>query len=857
MGLILRSSSLANPGDSVTVKGSTLDWVEGDGNFVYLLNKINSGGGGSPAGSDTQIQYNNAGAFGADSGLTFNQTTNTFTATNDWEVYRSEIEFSDGGVLDDLSASSATSFTGTPPTIFYVTAFGNIQIVNYTNLVGGNFDQGDIITGSISGAQGTVAYDDGSGQLYVSITNSIQFATGDVIDNGNGVTADYDTSTTSDDIFFWFSSNGGTGGPTVITGSSQALNDGISITFGSTTGHGAGDSWYWSYKTLKNTLLTNRIVGTGELSGAINGQYFKSGSGSSIIQSMSGFFQKENDDRIFPLSYYEDLTGSNSNKERAYYGLNPKNDPADPLTFTVYTRKGIGGFGSNDVSQFSVSSSNGIRMESDKIVYIDSPLFNATEQLFSWTGNTNSTGITIDDSNSLITANGLKNTIPGHTTTPVFTGSGLDNILVNGSGYSGTGTTNYVVSIDGINKDYVSFPTSSISGSGFQVGETITSTSGGSATIDAVNVNSSGSYEILILSSITGTFLQFDTITGGTSGTTATIDSDLGQQDTYTWTDGTTTVSNVICKTPGSILISNNVLVNFYTGTGHTLSDSWTFDGVPGTTNYGGMLYLNGLSKKISLGDVDGITGSNRAFLTLDSSNGTSGIISKIFRLRTTSGNTFLDADSANGSYIFGANGFGNNNLLNIDDNKQNITAQTSGNFILQNPATTVFMRIDTVNETAKFGGQSWRSGLYADNSAGTTTIGDWNADYNETRIIVNDLEKTNTLVGGFVTPVIQGVDYGDTVTAGNGVASIMIGSAGTGTTTINLDGTYAVGQELQIFDRGYGAGSNNIVVDAQTGNVIIQKGTSPAQTYTIATNGESIVIKKVSSTEWMIIAKN
>jgi len=25
------------------VKGSTLDWVEGDGNFVYLLNKINSG----------------------------------------------------------------------------------------------------------------------------------------------------------------------------------------------------------------------------------------------------------------------------------------------------------------------------------------------------------------------------------------------------------------------------------------------------------------------------------------------------------------------------------------------------------------------------------------------------------------------------------------------------------------------------------------------------------------------------------------------------------------------------------------------------------------------------------------------
>ena len=364
------------------------------------------GGGGTPAGSDTQIQYNNAGAFGADSGLTFNQTTNTFTATNDWEIFRSEINFSSNGGSDDLSASSAASFTGTPPTVFYVLAFGNIQIVNYTNLVGGNF--GDIITGSISGAQGSVAYDDGSGQLYVSITNSIQFASGDVIDNGNGVTADYDTSTTSNDVFFWFSSNGGSGGPTVITGSSQTLNDGIDITFGSTTGHGAGDSWEWSYKTLKNTLLTNRIVGTGILSGAINGQYFKSGSGSSIIQSMNGFFQNGVDDRIFPLSYYEDLTGSNSDKERAYYGLSPfKNDPSEPLEFSVYTRKGIG-LGPSDISTFSVSSLNGIRMESYKIVYIDSPLFQVAEQIFSWTGNTNSTGITIDDVNEQITINNIK-----------------------------------------------------------------------------------------------------------------------------------------------------------------------------------------------------------------------------------------------------------------------------------------------------------------------------------------------------------------------------------------------------------------------------------------------------------------
>lgn len=37
------------------------------------------GGAGTPGGSDTQVQFNDAGAFGGDSGLTFNKTTNALT----------------------------------------------------------------------------------------------------------------------------------------------------------------------------------------------------------------------------------------------------------------------------------------------------------------------------------------------------------------------------------------------------------------------------------------------------------------------------------------------------------------------------------------------------------------------------------------------------------------------------------------------------------------------------------------------------------------------------------------------------------------------------------------------------------
>ncbi len=44
---------------------------------------INStGGGGTPGGSDTQVQFNDGGSFGGDAGFTYNKTTNTATVEN-------------------------------------------------------------------------------------------------------------------------------------------------------------------------------------------------------------------------------------------------------------------------------------------------------------------------------------------------------------------------------------------------------------------------------------------------------------------------------------------------------------------------------------------------------------------------------------------------------------------------------------------------------------------------------------------------------------------------------------------------------------------------------------------------------
>jgi len=57
---------------NVTV-GSGLSYSAG------TLSATGGGGGGTPGGSNTQVQFNDAGSFGGDAGLTYNKTTNTLS----------------------------------------------------------------------------------------------------------------------------------------------------------------------------------------------------------------------------------------------------------------------------------------------------------------------------------------------------------------------------------------------------------------------------------------------------------------------------------------------------------------------------------------------------------------------------------------------------------------------------------------------------------------------------------------------------------------------------------------------------------------------------------------------------------
>ena len=56
--------------------------TDGAGNLSWAAGGNGGGGNGSPGGANTQIQYNNSGAFGGDSGFTYNNLTDTVNIIN-------------------------------------------------------------------------------------------------------------------------------------------------------------------------------------------------------------------------------------------------------------------------------------------------------------------------------------------------------------------------------------------------------------------------------------------------------------------------------------------------------------------------------------------------------------------------------------------------------------------------------------------------------------------------------------------------------------------------------------------------------------------------------------------------------
>ena len=243
---------------------SGINLIEGTGVTINAVNNptnnrvdytINaSGGGGTPAGSDNQIQINQSGSFFADS--TFQKSDTGFNVGLDHTV-QSPITFTGSG-LDDLTLTG--KFSGTLPTTYTVTIDGvNVDIISIesSTISGGTFAVGNTITnglGGIATVNSVVEVLKNASTLYtylgVTITTGT-FGNGDTIDNGSGVTGtgSYEQTDT------FTETDGTTTVSNVPTKDGISTLNGITLIFNTSTGHTLSDSWTWTYSTVNQNVL--------------------------------------------------------------------------------------------------------------------------------------------------------------------------------------------------------------------------------------------------------------------------------------------------------------------------------------------------------------------------------------------------------------------------------------------------------------------------------------------------------------------------------------------------------------------------------------------------------------------------
>jgi hypothetical protein len=147
----------ASAGDAVAGK-----FLKADGSF-----QVPSGGGGTPGGAGTQVQFNDSGSFGGNANLTFDKSTGTFTVGPN------------GGnqLIVTPGAQGATLFSGASK-------------FNYTSVT----DTGFFVSAGEAGGTGTFAADAGM-EFFLSSSGSMDF-----FGSGNNITM----SITADDKLGFF-----------------------------------------------------------------------------------------------------------------------------------------------------------------------------------------------------------------------------------------------------------------------------------------------------------------------------------------------------------------------------------------------------------------------------------------------------------------------------------------------------------------------------------------------------------------------------------------------------------------------------------------------------------------------------
>lgn len=150
--------------------------------------------GGTPGGADTQVQFNDGGSFGGDSGMTFNKTTNALTITGAFSA--SNVSGTNTGDQDLSSYFQTANFS----TSFDTNLAGKTttNLAEGTNLYYTDERVDDRVAALIQNGTGiTWSYNDGLGTLTPTVTitqytdEMVDDRVAALIQNGTGITWSY------------------------------------------------------------------------------------------------------------------------------------------------------------------------------------------------------------------------------------------------------------------------------------------------------------------------------------------------------------------------------------------------------------------------------------------------------------------------------------------------------------------------------------------------------------------------------------------------------------------------------------------------------------------------------------------
>jgi hypothetical protein len=190
MALYKISASRVNNIEAQNYAGSVVEegliWYDPEQGILRLYNGnvggyiINSGGGGSPGGDNSQVQFNNAGAFGGSASLTFDATTGTLSAGAVAATGNISAQYfvGNGSLLTGINTGPGTELVnGTSNVRVYPSGPVAISVNGVANVAVFEGPQAQF-DNVVSFGNVTATYFIGNGSLLTGITSSLPPQTG-------------------------------------------------------------------------------------------------------------------------------------------------------------------------------------------------------------------------------------------------------------------------------------------------------------------------------------------------------------------------------------------------------------------------------------------------------------------------------------------------------------------------------------------------------------------------------------------------------------------------------------------------------------------------------------------------------